>query len=219
MLSVRSLPFLRCAALAALIFPATQTAFARQQRRQPQPQHQPQLVESINVVGNRRLTDTEILKHVKTRAGDPYDPGQVQHDLQTLINLGIFDRRLARVFIGTGQRGGVEVFFVMRELTVIEAVKFEGLRRADERALLEELRRRSLEVSGGSVYDPDKIREAMDAMKELLLRRGWLRAGVEARMEEVTTTSVKLTFVVNGVPPTSPRPKKSDKPGRRDAIA
>lgn len=214
--TLRPLPSLRCAALAALIFPVTQTIFARQQRRVQQPT---QLVESVNVVGNRRLTDGEILKHLKTRAGDPYDPEQVRRDLQTLINLGVFDRRIARVSVEAGRRGGVEVFFVMRELSVIKAVKFEGLRRADERALLEGLRRRGLEVSGGDVYDPDKIREAMDAMKELLLRRGWLRAGVEARVEEVTATSVKLTFVINGLPPTSPRPKKSDRPERRDAVA
>lgn len=215
--TLRPLMSLRCAALATLIFPVMQTIFARQQQRGQQPTR---LVESVNVVGNRRLTDAEILKHVKTRAGDPYDPEQVQRDLQTLAGLGVFDRRLARVFIEAGQRGGVELFFVMRELSVIEAVKFEGLRRGDERALSEELRRRSLGVDAGSVYEPDKIRNAMDAMKELLLRRGWLRAGVEARVEEVTATSVKLTFVVNGLPPKRrPDPKKSDRLGRRDATA
>lgn len=213
--ALRALPLLRRAALAALISASAQTIFAQQQQRQSSPR----LVESVNVVGNRRLTDAEILKHVKTRAGNPYDPEQVQRDLQTLVNLGVFDRRIARVVVETGQRGGVEVFFMMRELTVIEAVKFEGLRRGDERALLEGLRRRSLAVGGGSVYEVDKIKQAMDAMKELLLRRGWLRVGVEARTEEVSATSVKLTFVVSGLPPTSPRPKRLDRFRRPDAVA
>lgn len=211
--ATRALPLLCCAAFAALIFPAAQTVSAQQQGPPPQ------LVESVNIVGNRLLTDAEILKHVKTRAGDPYDQEQVQRDLQTLVNLGVFDRRLARVVIETGRRGGVEVFFVVRELTIIEAVKFEGLRRGDERPLLEGLRRRSLEVGGGSVYEVDKIKRAMDAMKELLLRRGWLRVGVEARIEEVSATSVKLTFVVSGLPPMSPRPKRLDRFRRPDAIA
>ena len=214
--AVRALPLLRRAALAALLFSTTPTSFAQQQPPRQQP---PILVESVNVMGNRRLTREEIFKHVKTRPGDHYDDQQVQRDLQTLVGLGVFDRRTTRVFTELGLRGGVEVSFEVQELPVIESVKFEGLRRVDEGALIEGLRRRSLAVDGGSVYEPDKITRAVDAMKELLRGRGWRRVEVVTRVDQTAINSVKLTFVVSGLPPRSQPPKRLDGPRRRVAIA
>jgi len=209
----RALPSLSRAALAALISLSTQTALAQQ--RQPQPQ----LVESVEVRGIRRHRTADILGHVKTRPGDPYDHEQVMRDFQTLVGLGFFDRRNSRVIVETGLRGGAEVSFELQELPVIESVKFEGLKLRDERALLEGLRRRKLEVDGGSVYEPDKITRAVDAMKELLRQRGWRRVGVEIRDERVAIDSVRLTFVVSGLPPMSSPPKRLDKFRRPDAVA
>lgn len=213
MLSLRPLLFLRCAALAALIFPATRTAFEQQQP-------QPQLVESVNVTGIRRRKSADLLSQIKTRPGDPYDHEQAVRDFQTLMNLGLFDRRTSRVVFETGQRGGVEIFFELRELPLIESVKFEGLRRADVAALLEGLRRRKLALDGGGgVYEPEKIAKAINVMDELLYRRGWREVKIETRVEQIASDSVKLTFVVSGRPPMNVLPKRLDRPARRDAIA
>ena len=216
--ALRALPFLRLAALAALIFPATQTAFAQQQgRRQPPPQ----LVESVNITGLRLRARAELLSHVETKPGDPYDFEQMMRDFQTLMNLDFFDRRVSRVVTETGQRGGVEIFFELQELPVIASVRFEGLAGADDRPLLEGLRRRGLPVDGGSAYEPDKIARAMEAVRELLRGSGWGNVEVHTRVKVITTTSVELTFVVTGLPPKKlPEPKRLDRPARRpDAIA
>lgn len=210
--ALRAFAHLRCAALAALIFASAQTAFAQQQP--------PQLVESVVVVGNRRLTREEIFRHIKTRPGEPYGPEQVQRDLQTLAGLGVFDPRSLRVSTALGPRGGVEVSFVVWELPLVESVRIEGLRAGDEWQLRDVLRRKGMEVRAGGVLDGDKLTKAVAEMERLLRGRGWHNVVVETRTEQVSATSVRLTFVVRGLPPKKRLDrKKSDRLGRQDAVA
>ena len=215
--ALRAPALLKSAALAALIFSTAESVLAQRQPRPPQPA----LVEEVNITGNRRTRREDLLFCIQTRPGDPFDEAQVIRDFQTLMSLGLFNRRGSRVVTETGPRGGVVVIFEVQELPVIASVKFEGLSRGDEGPLLEGLRRRRLEVVGGNVYEPDKIARAMEAIKELLRGRGWRGVGVQARTSEVSSTSVELTFVVTGQPPKKrSEPKRLDRPVRRpDAIA
>lgn len=211
MRALRRLPPLGLAALASLIFAPAPPASAQQP---------PRLVESVEIRGNRRLNGQELLKQLKTRPGDPYDPEQVQRDLQTLAGLRLFDRRSLRVTTGSGVRGGVEVSFEVQELPVIESVKFEGLPPDEVRALREGLRRRGMEVRADELLDTDKLNAAVPVMERILRGRGWYNVAVETGVEQVSATSVKLTFVVRALAPERRlAPKKSDRLKRRDAIA
>lgn len=195
------------ALLAGLLLSLTiLTAFSQRSSR---------LVESVDVQGNRRLSDVEILSHVKTRPGEPFDHKQVMRDLQTLVDLRLFDRAGTRVVEEEGRRGGVAVIFEVKELPIIEALKFEGLNGVSEDELLKELRKRGLEVAVGAVYEQDTISKAMAAIKEALTARGWRGVGVETRLDQVYATSVRLTFVISG----QPAKKKPGKPVKPDEIA
>ena len=103
---------------------------------------------------------------------------------------------------------------------MIASVEFEGLPAGVEWALREGLRRRGLEVRADSVLDTDKINAAARVMERMLRGRGWYNVAVEPRTEQVSETSVKLTFVVRALPPERRlAPKRSDRIARRDAIA
>ncbi|SRR5260370_23607314 len=56
------------------------------------------LVEEVAVIGNRRLSKEDILRHVKTKPGEVYSWNQVQRDLQSVLALGVFDKRETRYF-------------------------------------------------------------------------------------------------------------------------
>src|SRR3954464_1050804 len=81
---------------------------ARAQEPQQQPTSQQKLVEDVQVEGNRRQRDEDVLYHIQTRKGDVYNPAQVQRDLQALLNLPFFDKTQTRVsVIDPGPLGGV----------------------------------------------------------------------------------------------------------------
>ncbi len=160
----------------------------------PSPQ---QLVEAVDITGNRRLRKDDILYYIQTRPGDPYNEEQVQRDYQTLLSLSFFDKIKTRVSIETGPRGGKVVIFEVVELPIIRDLTFEGLKSVPESDVLKAFRERRVGVSKESVYDPVKVRNAMRVIKELLAAGGHPNATVEERTEDISATSLAITFVVS----------------------
>src|SRR2546428_13895453 len=97
-------------------------------------QSQQRLVESVDITGNRRLRKDDLLYYVQTRPGDPFNEQQVQRALQTILNLGFFDKTATRVLTEEGARGGVNVIFEVRELPIIRDLQFEGLKSVPQSA-------------------------------------------------------------------------------------
>lgn len=162
-----------------------------------QPQAQQRLVENVDIIGNRRLRKDDILYYIQTRPGDPYNVDQVQRDYQTLLSLTFFDKTATRVFTENGVRGGVNVIFEVKELPIIRDLTFEGLSSVQESDVLKAFRERRVGVSKESIYDPVKVRGAMRVIKELLSEAGHPNATVEERTEEVSATSLAITFAIN----------------------
>jgi outer membrane protein insertion porin family len=164
------------------------STFAQQNQR---------LVESVDITGNRRLRKDDILYYVQTRPGDPYNEQQVQRDLQAILALGFFDKTKTRVLTEEGARGGINVIFEVSELPIIRDLQFEGLKSVPESDVLKAFREKRVGISKESIYDPVKARNAIRVLKELLAARGHPNATIEQRREDVSNTSMALTFVIN----------------------
>jgi outer membrane protein insertion porin family len=173
-------------------------ASAQQQQQQQSQQTQPQrLVENVTITGLRRNRQDAILYYIQTRAGDTYNPRQVESDLQTLLSLNFFDKTKSRVTVEDGERGGVNVIFEVTELPVIRQLQFEGLKSISESDVLKAFREKRVGVSKEAIYDPVKVQSAKRVIRELLAAKGHPNATVDNRNEEVSATSTAITFVVN----------------------
>lgn len=163
-------------------------------------QERTRLVESVDVVGNRRLRDVEILRHIKTRPNQRYDEKQTQDDLQTLHKLGAFDKDTTRFFIEEAAKGGVNVIFEVRELPIITDVRFEGLKSISDRQVIESLRRKRIAVMKGDVYNPIEVRNAREFIRYILATHGLPNATVQISTSDVDATSTGITFVIDEQP-------------------
>ena len=159
-------------------------------------QQQQRLVEEVQVEGNRRMSDEGILYYVQTRPGDPYNPAQVQRDLQALLALPFFDKTATRVSTAEGPRGGVVVIFTVRELPVIRDLTFSGMKAVSEADALKAFREERVGVSKEATYDPVKVKGAERTIKELLAARGYPNATIDTQVEEVSAQSVAIDFRV-----------------------
>jgi outer membrane protein insertion porin family len=160
-------------------------------------QPQQRLVESVEIIGNRRLRKDDILYYIQTRPGDVYNVETVQRDYQTLLSLTFFDKTATRVLTENGPRGGVNIIFEVKELPIIRDLTFEGLKSVPESDVLKAFRERRVGVSKESTYDPVKVLNARRVIKELLSAAGHPNATVEEKTEEVSATSLAITFDVN----------------------
>jgi outer membrane protein insertion porin family len=173
---------------------ATSSVFVVRRARAQQPQ--PRLVEEVDIQGNRRLRKDDILYWVQTRPGDSYNPDQVARDLQALNGLGFFEKTETRVTIEDAPRGGIRVTFYVRELPIIRDIQFEGLKSVSESDVLKTFRERRVGVSKEAIYDPVKVRNAVRVLKELLAAKGHPNATIAEGRENVSTTSVAITFQI-----------------------
>lgn len=164
-------------------------------------QQRGKLIEVLDIQGNRRLTDEEILKQIKTRPGNRFDEKQVQADLQSLLKLNLFNATRAKVLTEVGVRGGVNVIFEIFELPLIIELKFDNLRYVTKEELLAELREQKAEVTANSPYQPEKLLKARQIIIEYLVKkRGFVDTKVDVTEEEVSATTLKVSFVIDEMP-------------------
>ena len=163
-------------------------------------QPQPRLVEEVDIQGNRRLRKDDVLYYIQTRPGDPYNQDQVARDLQTINGLGFFEKTETRVTTEDAPRGGIRVTFWVKELPIIRDIQFDGLKSVSESDVLKTFRERRVGVSKESIYDPVKVRNAVRVLKELLTAKGHPNATIAEGKEDVSATSVAITFQVTEGP-------------------
>ena len=161
------------------------------------PAPQQQLVESVDIQGNRRLRDEDLLYYIKTRAGDVYNQEQLERDLRELLSLNFFDKTATRVLTEPGVRGGVNVVFEVRELSIIRDLQFQGLKAVPESDILKAFREQRVGISKESTFDPVKVNSAKRVIRELLASKGYPNATIDVKEEEVSATSVAITFDVD----------------------
>jgi hypothetical protein len=154
-----------------------------------------QLVETVDVIGNRRLSAQGILASIKTRAGEPYDEAQVKLDFNKLLATGQFDKLTTRVFIKDGVRGGVGVYFELPELPLVGVVSFEGLR-IDPALVRQAWKDAKVDLQTGAPYWPEVSKMAIHVIKQVLDLRALNYSSVELRTEQSAAQTVNLAFVI-----------------------
>ncbi|HKP71438.1 MAG TPA: outer membrane protein assembly factor BamA [Pyrinomonadaceae bacterium] len=171
-------------------------ALPREARAQDQPTAtaSQRLVESVDIQGNRRNRDEDLLYYVATRPGDPFNEAQVQRDLKALLDLGFFSKTESRVLTVDAPRGGVEVIFEVKELPIIRDLKFEGLSSVTESDVLKAFREKRIGIQKENILDPVKINNAKRLLKELLAAKGHPNATVDENVEKVSESSSAITF-------------------------
>ncbi len=156
-----------------------------------------QVVETVQITGNRRLRQEDLMYYIKTRPGDVYDPAALQADLKELLSLTFFDKTETSVSVEDGVRGGVNVIFHVKELPIIRDLQFKGAKSLDESEILKEFREKRVGVAKESIYDPVKARNASRVLREMLAAKGFPNAKVEIKEEEISATSIGVTFNID----------------------
>ncbi|MFN0277094.1 MAG: outer membrane protein assembly factor BamA [Pyrinomonadaceae bacterium] len=158
---------------------------------------QQQVVESVDIQGNRRLRDEDLLYYIKTRAGDVYDPAAIERDLKELLSLTFFDKAATRVLAEDGVQGGVNIIFEVKELPIIRDLVFKGAKALTEADILKEFREKRVGISKEAVFDPVKTNAARRTLREMLASKGYPNAKIDFKAEEISATSVALTFDID----------------------
>ena len=158
---------------------------------------EPQTIDQIRVIGNRRIPKETILARLFTHTGDEYDPVSIERDFNSLWNTGYFDD--LRIEREDTEKGIILDIFV-REKPNIREINYKGLNSVSVSDVLDRFKKEKVPLSVESQYDPSKIKRAETVIKELLAEHGHQFATIKTEVKTIPPASVQVNFNIKEGP-------------------
>jgi outer membrane protein insertion porin family len=153
-----------------------------------------QIVERVNIRGNRRITESEIKAVLSTRKRRAYQPQILDRDMRALYETGHFED--VKVYVENGLHGGKIVTFEVSERSLIFDIEYEGIDKVQQAEVSQEWSRQKIDLSKGSEFDFARIKLAEKIMQEFLTRKENRSVRVSSHAERLTATDVLVVFRV-----------------------
>ncbi len=128
------------------------------------------VVDIVSVVGNMRVDEAAVLKRLKSKAGEPFNPDNVKEDIISIFGMGYFDNVLADYSITAS---GLELKFVVEERPYLKKISYKG---HDEVGL--ETIEETVTLKKNTVLDRVLIKENAEIIKALYATEGFYLATV-----------------------------------------
>ena len=154
-------------------------------------------IDSIRVIGNRRIPKETILARLFIHPGDTFDINSVEASFQSLWNTNYFEN--LRVEREDSEKGVILNIFVT-EKPNIRDIKYNGLSSISESDILDRFKKAKVGLSVDGQYDPTKVKLAETAIKELEAEHGHQFSTIKTDVKTMPPASVQITFNVKEGP-------------------
>jgi len=133
------------------------------------------IIEKIQIEGNRKVSRETIQFYMKSREGGIYDPQKLKEDFQTLWETGFFENIRIEDENGTG---GKIVRLIFVENPLISSVTYKTSKKVKESDITEKLQNSNILLQAFSYYSPAKVRKVKKIITDMLLEKGFNQAVV-----------------------------------------
>ncbi|MGA9069149.1 MAG: outer membrane protein assembly factor BamA [Terracidiphilus sp.] len=154
-------------------------------------------IDSIRVIGNRRIPKETILARLFTHAGDTYDPISIERDFNSLWNTAYFDK--VRIEREDTEKGIILDVFVVEKPTIRE-INYKGNNSVSQSDILDRFKKEKVGLSVESQYNPAKIKRAEAVLKDLLSEHGHQFATIKTEIKTIPPASVQVNFNIKEGP-------------------
>ena len=148
-----------------------------------------QYIATISPEGNKRIDSGAILRKIKTKAGDYYDPAILRQDLKSIYRMGYFND--VQIDVEDGDAGKKVIFRVIEKPT-ISSITFAGLDELDEKDISE-----VVTIKENSILNPAGVNVAAEAIKVLYKSKGYYNTDVTANISHPTPETAAVRFVID----------------------
>ena len=146
----------------------------------------------VEMQGTRAVAKDTCLARVQLRAGMTYEDHIVSEDIRRLYSLGYFTDVQVKT---DALADGVKVIFVVAEKAAIHAIEVEGATHLAVKKI-----RELLKVKPGELFDPRKLKDGVEQVKNQYHRQGYFQAevGTTATTEQAANTTTIYVVVDEG---------------------
>jgi outer membrane protein insertion porin family len=158
---------------------------------------QPQTIDQIRVIGNRRIPKETILARLFTHVGDTYDPISIERDFNSLWNTGYFEN--LRIEREDSEKGVILNVYVQEKPTIRE-INYPGLNSVSQSDLLDRFKKEKVGLTQEGQYDPTKVKHAEAVIRQVLAEHGHQFATIKTVVKTIPPASVQVNFNIKEGP-------------------
>ena len=151
------------------------------------------IIERIQIEGNRKVSRETIQFYIKSREGGVYDAEKLKEDFKALWETGFFEN--IRIEEENGSRGKI-VHLIFSENPLIASVTYKIGKKIKQSDITEKLQSNNILLQAFSYYSPSKIRKVKKIITDMLLEKGYNQAEVTIDEKDVNG-QVALTVHVD----------------------
>ena len=131
-----------------------------------------EIVESIEIIGNKNISTAEILGKMKLKKGHVYDEDVLKEDIENIRNIGAFEEVFPE--ISTTTESKVRVTLKIKEYPKIKKIEFRG-----NRAISDNKLRSELKLKENEFFTLDKLYDDINKILSLYKEKAYADCRVE----------------------------------------
>lgn len=151
-------------------------------------------VESITVLGLRRMSTEAFLHAFGVKTGDPYDAERIRSGVKELWRLGLFEDLTVESEAAPG--GGKALVVKVKERPAISSITYDENKVVTRTQIEDRYKERRIKLEPGRPLDMGTIFFAEAAIRDLLAEKGFLDSTVKADVRRVTETTRAVHFSI-----------------------
>jgi outer membrane protein insertion porin family len=169
-----------------LVLATTSSAFAKEPELP--------LVASVQVQGQRYLSEETYLFYISTKVGDRLDTLRLRSDFRRLWDTGFLDD--LALDVSDGDAGAV-VTFIVDERRRVQVVDYRGSKDLKPSDIEDELEERDAKLRIDGFYDPKAANKVEQIIAELLAEKGYRFGTVRHEVKVVSGSALHVSFVID----------------------
>lgn len=150
-------------------------------------------IHEIEVRGNDRMSADAVRFDLKVRKGDPWDPAKIRFEFHRMWRRGYFSD--LRFFKRCEPEGAVLVVEIEERRRIL-SVEYEEVDAVNRQQIEDYYKEQSFVLRIGSPLDLRRVYRAESLIRQLLGRKGYLDAKVEADIRTVGDSAAELFFSI-----------------------
>lgn len=152
-----------------------------------------EVVKEVSVLGNKLVSESNVLAKVKTKPGDKYSKETVNEDLKRLYDSGYFSSISIDV---EPVEGGVRIVYVVKEKPMLKEVIFIGNKKFKSSRL-----QRIMKSNVGEVLNESQIKEDIEEIKDFYEKKGFTLAKIthEINVDEASGRAIVTVYIEEGL--------------------
>ncbi len=145
-------------------------------------------VDSVKVMGNRRVEKEGILAVVTTKPGERLDYGRLDKDLKDVYRMGYFTD--VKLETEDGPRGKI-VTVVVEEKPSLAKIEFKGNKKIDKEDLQKETG-----IKPYSILDENEIKRSVERIKDYYRQKAYYNAEIVYTLESIPNNEMRLSYEI-----------------------